>query len=136
MPISDESIRMIIVDGNAQETVTQARSLGRALKNGGLSTAQLRGVFGTVRSIEIQWRKTGIRADKVEEVRRQAWRQLVLLKPKLAYRARRHTGMRELAVVLSKAIDLVDGDRAKFQNLVEFLEAILAYHVEAGGKTS
>ena len=63
-------------------------------------------------------------------------RQLLLLQPKLEYQARRQSEVTELKDVLITAIRLVDGKRERFAHLVEFFEAILAYHVAAGGKTT
>ena len=68
-------------------------------------------------------------------------RKLILLKPKMAYRARRERGrgVEELTNVLDPAIDLVMGgadlktQQERFHRFVEFFEAILAYHKAAGG---
>lgn len=96
-----------------------------------LTTAQIRNVFGTVRQIEMSW---GPQASAAE--RKQAVRQLLLLKPKLAYQAKRQRGkgVEDLSNVLIPAIDLVGEDRERFQNFVDFFEAILAYHTAAGGQ--
>lgn len=92
---------------------------------GKLTTAQIRNVFSTVRQIEMSW---GLRATDAEK--REAARQLVLLKPKLVYQAERQRGkgVRQLAEVLTPAIDLVGEDRQRFKHFVDFFEAILAYH--------
>ena len=61
-------------------------------------------------------------------------RELLLLKPKLAYQAAREEKVKPLADVLEVAIDQVDGRRERFQRFVELFEAILAYHTTYGGK--
>ena len=61
-------------------------------------------------------------------------RELLLLKPKLAYQAAREPKVKPLADVLDVAIDQVEGQRERFQRLVELFEAILAYHTKYGGK--
>lgn len=136
--ISGQSLRQIIGDGNAQELVTQAEVLGGALgqRNGphNLTTNQIRAIFGTVRQVQMSWDSSS-----------QADRQLVLLKPKLRYRAARDRskGLNLLADVLSESIDLVLAEpkddnapdkKARFGYFVDFFEAILAYHKVAGGK--
>jgi CRISPR-associated protein Csm2 len=128
--LSPEDRKAIIVDGDAELLTEKAESIGRSLARN-LTTSQIRNVFGTVRQIEMNW---GSQA--TEHQRQQAARQLILLKPKLAYQAARERGrgVKDLADVLTPAIDLVGEDRDRFQNFVDFFEAILAYHTAAGGK--
>ena len=64
-------------------------------------------------------------------------RELLLLKPKLAYAASRPgstSGTRELRKVLSSAIDFVGNDPERFENFCSFFEAILSYHRAAEKK--
>ena len=128
--LSRADLESILVDGNAQLLTQQAEKTGTNLARQ-LTTSQIRNVFGTVRQIEMNW---GPRATETQ--RRHAVRQLVLLKPKLAYQAKRERGrgVQELADILIPAIDLVGEDRERFQNFVDFFEAILAYHTAAGGR--
>lgn len=58
---------------------------------------------------------------------------IVLLKPKLAYAAARQSSARPLSDVMSVAIDKVHSVQ-DFERLVQFIEAIIAYHKAAGGK--
>jgi CRISPR-associated protein Csm2 len=110
-----------------------ANSLGQTLKNSGLATSQIRALFGEVRRIEGEW--------QIEGHRERARRRLILLKPKMAYRARKERGraVGMLVDVLDPAVDLVveaktDEDLdGNFTRFVEFFEAILAYHKAHGG---
>lgn len=118
---------------SAKEIVTAAQAWGTYLKNEGLTTAQIRSIFGEVRRIEMGW--------PVNTASTSANRALILLKPKLAYQAQRDAEknkrtqpVRKLESILQPAIDLVEGDRTRFQRFVDFFEAILAYHKSAGGK--
>lgn len=129
--ISDAEVRAIIVDGNTDMLIKKAKEIGRDLKDAGLSMAQIRGVFGTVRRIQMRWAEGAS-----EKVRERAMHRLLLLQPKLEYQAQRQKEVQGLKNVLIKAIRLVEGDRERFTRFVEFFEAILAYHVAAGGKTS
>ncbi len=134
--ISQAELRTIIEDPHGTETlVRQANSLGKSLKGMGLTTSQIRALFGEVRQIQAQW-------DISDEHRQRAFRRLILLKPKTAYRARKVSGkaVEELVSVLDQALDLVIEPKDKkeqderFRRFVEFFEAILAYHRAYGGK--
>ena len=132
--MNNTSIKTIITDPNGTQTlVREADNLGKSLKNTGLATAQIRALFGEVRQIQAQWDMGGQNRDK-------AFRRLILLKPKMAYRARKERGkaVEELTRVLDAAVDEViaakQSDRDDyFQRFVEFFEAILAYHKAYGG---
>jgi CRISPR-associated protein Csm2 len=130
--LSSQDYQQIIIEGDAKLLTEKAQQIGtRLAKQLQLTTAQIRNVFGTVRQIEMGW---GLRA--TEQQRKAAARQLILLKPKLEYQAKRERGkgrgVEELANILIPAIDLVGDDRGRFQNFVDFFEAILAYHTAAG----
>ena len=114
------------------ELVTWADKLGSIFKSLQLSTSQIRNIFGTVRQIEMGWGPADTEEER-EKKRKQATRRLLLLKPKLAYQARREKAVEGLAKVLSAAIDFVGG-RDDFQRFTDFFEAILAYHTAAGGQ--
>ena len=129
--ISLEDARAIIVEGDTERLIERAKKIGQALKDAELSVAQIRGVFGTVRRIEMRWTEKAS-----EEVRTQAMRELLLLQPKLEYQAKRQRQVEGLRNVLVPVIQQVQGDRERFVRFVEFFEAVLAYHVAAGGKTN
>jgi CRISPR-associated protein Csm2 len=128
--VSSEDLHRIIVMGDSRTLVARAEEIGSALARQ-LTTSQIRNVFGTARQIQMMWVP---KATSLE--RQQATRQLLLLKPKLAYQARRERGkgVEILKNILSPAIDLVQDDRGRFQNFMDFFEAILAYHTAAGGQ--
>ena len=101
--------------------VRTAEALGKHLKDGNLTTSQIRNIYGMVKRMELQEFNP---------------HEFALLKPKLAYAAKRARarGAEDLKQVLSWAIDEVGSDSQKFLRFVDFFEAILAYHVAAGGK--
>ncbi len=120
---------------SAEELVRSAEAWGaylaRKLK---LNTTQIRTIFGEVRRIEMSWAQG--------EENSEAMRDLLLLKPKLAYQAardaekNRHTRpVQALADILTPGIDHIGADRKRFQRFVDFFEAVLAYHKAAGGKS-
>lgn len=135
--IPPEELHTIITDPNGAETlVKRADRLGEALKKAGLTTSQIRALFGEVRQIQAQW-------SMGQESRQRALRRLVLLKPKMAYRARKEqsksNAVDELVKALEPALDEVIRERdtqkqnEHFQRFTEFFEAILAYHKAYGG---
>ncbi len=127
---SRADLSAIIVDGDAEKTVSVAEQLGGELARQ-LTTSQIRNIFGTVRRIEMNWPEHA-----TDEEARRARRDLVLLKPKMAYQAKRERGqgVKILTGILSDCIDLVGNNRQRFGNFVDFFEAILAYHKAAGGR--
>jgi CRISPR-associated protein Csm2 len=127
------NLRAIIVDGDAEATVQVAEKLGQDLARK-LSTSQIRSIFGTVRRIEMTWPEEPEGGAEEQEAE-QARRELLLLKPKMAYQAKRERGrgVQTLVDVLTEAIDLVEGERQRFQHFVDFFEATLAYHKAHGG---
>lgn len=127
----DDDVRLIIVEGDTDRLIKRAKEVGQSLVRAKLTMAQIRGVFGIVRRLEMRWTERAQPGD-------QAWaaRQLRLLEPKLEYQAERHRQVRALKEVLVPAIRCVDNDRTRFGRFVEFFEAILAYFVAAGGKTN
>lgn len=131
----DPELRTIITDPSGAETlVRRADQLGQNLKNAGLTTSQIRALFGEVRQIQAQWSMGG-------DQQQIAARRLVLLKPKMAYRSRKERGkaVADLVAVLDPAIDEVIKEKDlnrkgdNFRRFVEFFEAILAYHKAYGG---
>ena len=108
-----------VIEHGGEPLVKAAENLGRILKDNGLKTSQIRKVYTAVK--KIQW--SGFEKN-----------QLIMLKPKLAYTAARHRSVEQLRDVLTIAIDKVGDDKNKFQNFVDFFEAILAYHKAAGGR--
>ncbi len=132
--IPSEEIKKIIIDPEGAEIlVRNADRIGEELKKQGLSTNQIRALFGEVRQIQAQW--------SIPAQHTQARRRMVLLKPKMAYRARKERGkaVQDLVSVLDPALEFViqekdpDIQGERFQRFVEFFEAILAYHRGYGG---
>lgn len=78
--VREEALRRIIVDGDAKLLVETASQLGRSLKEAGLSSSQIRTIFGEVRELEMRWHRDATE----EEVQECQWR-LLMLRPKLAY---------------------------------------------------
>ncbi|GAB2801386.1 type III-A CRISPR-associated protein Csm2 [Rhabdobacter roseus] len=88
-----------------------------------VSTSQLRRFFGAIKRIQADF--DGLSGE------------VLLLEPKLAYavgRDKNKTKLKDLYDLLSPLIRGISEDRARFQNFVNVLEAIVAYHKAAGGE--
>lgn len=100
--------------------VETAEKYGRKLAQS-LTKSQIRNIYGAVKKMQMK--------GKLDT------HKLLMLKPKLAYAAKRHGGgVNTLKDVLTQAIDLVGNDQQKFNRFVDFFEAILAYHKAYGGR--
>ena len=108
----------VITEGG-EILVKEAEQRGQQLARN-LTTSQIRNIYGAVKKMQM---KGELDTHK-----------LLMLKPKLAYAAKRHGGgVDTLKDVLTQAIDLVGNDSKKFNRFVDFFEAILAYHRAYGG---
>jgi len=117
--ITDEVLDEIICRGNAEKLNKIAEDLGKYYAEGKekLSTSQIRNVLHRLQRIS--------KYDK---------NQLHLLRPLLAYQAGRHKGkVRDFQEVFDRAVKKTDNEK-KFENLRNFLEAIVAYHRFHGGE--
>jgi CRISPR type III-A-associated protein Csm2 len=121
MTIQEADIRKIIVESDAVRLVDQARALGEALARE-LKTSQLRNVYGAVRKAAMRW----------DSSHQQAYQELILLQPKLAYYTQRAKPMKPLKEALDLAIAVLRKDpqpsEVHFKNFVDFCEAVVAYH--------
>lgn len=138
---SEEELRKIFIENEAALLVTWSEKIGKRLADEDrLTTNQLRNVFGTVRQIQMRWKKGS-------EVN--TWNEIVLLRPKMAYFAKRAAegkgenksdGLKTLQSVIEPAIKLLDQNRPQpptdeqFHRFVDFFEAIVAYHTRYARK--
>jgi CRISPR-associated protein, Csm2 family len=122
MSLPDKNTIKQIIDGDTKTLVEKAKELGEMFRRDKLSTSQIRNIFSSVKKMEM----SGFNE-----------KEILLLKPKLAYAAGRRgaeQGTRDLKDVLSIAIECVGNSAEKFENFCNFFEAILAYHRADGGK--
>jgi CRISPR-associated protein Csm2 len=115
----------IIARGDVDKLVEVADAIGRDI--GQVKSSQIRGIFATVRQIQLNW----------STAPEQAYRDAILLKPRIGYSAARND-LRGLDRYLIDALAYVKGTpeerRVRYMNFVNFLEAIVAYHKMNGGK--
>jgi CRISPR-associated protein Csm2 len=113
-----------ITEQISKDGIKFADDFGKVVAKKGLTTSQIRNFFGEVKRIQLK----GYENEQTA---------FLLLKPKLAYAAKRARGNAtdKFKEVMDQAHDAVEeGNNGHFINFVNFLEAILAYHKAYGGK--
>jgi len=132
LPVDNDALKRIIVEGNPEKLDDTAKRLGDHLARNGLTTSQIRNIYGTAKTIQSKWLMGSQRAAA-------SW-DLVMLKPKLEYQAKRHRSVEPLKNWLVAAINLVRAPNSdvsedqRFSRFMDFFEATLAYHTASGGK--
>ena len=113
--------------GMTKDAVDYSEELGKELATGydkeKMTTSQVRNFFGEMRRIQLKGFDTNKPA-------------FFMLKPKLAYavaRADKNNKIKYFKEVTDILIDMVN-TKEHFNNLVNFMEAIVAYHKANGGK--
>lgn len=131
-----KDVARIIQKDNPELLDATALWLGEQLARADLTNSQIRNIFSTARQIEARRRLSKL-SDQSEIDNNATRREFILLKPKLAYQAARMNdrGIGKLKDWLSAAIDAAitpdrdaDEESDRFRRLMEFFEAILAYH--------
>lgn len=141
--VTREQLQLIIT-GDSTEAIqaltAAAERVGRKLARD-VTTSQIRNIFGTVRAIEQDVKPLDDETTLPVSVQRE----LLMLRPKLAYQYGRVQGrdtdpkkaaMGALTDILSEAISLVGTSVQHFRNFMNFFEAILAYHRRFGGSNN
>jgi CRISPR-associated protein Csm2 len=124
--MTEEIKSFIQKDETAKRMVEYAEKLAMEICRD-VSSSQIRNAYGTVKKLEMQ-----------SVFDNKSYRELLLLKPKLAYargRSSKKEIFKKLEDTLSAAIDAVDVKEPEtFKRFCNFFEAILAYHKAHGGK--
>jgi CRISPR-associated protein Csm2 len=132
----NEMEKIITNDETGGELVSYAQQLAERLVRDQLTRGQMRIVFSEMRQIEADWNS----AEREKKDTSEAQRRLRLLQPKLAYQKERTPALAALSSALTDGIDVVfkatdAAERGKrFRYLMQFLEAVLAYHRANGGR--
>lgn len=104
-----------ILGGDIEKLVNNAEELGWHLgKVTHMTTSQIRNIYSDVKQME--------KFNPYE---------LNILRPKMAYAARRNPPTQDLQIVLDLAIRKIDNQK-KFEKFKDFFEAIVAYHYKYG----
>jgi len=121
------NIKQWIEQAIDKDTISFAEGMGKILKDDGLTTSQIRNVFGEMRKIQMN----GFEKEKSN---------FLLLKAKLAYATKRQQakGMDKFYELFCEAYNSVDTTSekgtAQFDKLLQVMEAVLAYHKFHGGQ--
>lgn len=130
-----DPIAIVGTPADVNRLIDVAQDTGQTLAKNRLTSSQIRNIFGEVRAIEANWKSDP----------EGSFRRVALLEPKLAYAAARggarENPVEELSKVLTPCIGVIRNAAAEnrkkyFDRFVDFFEAILAYHRDAGGRTS
>jgi CRISPR-associated protein Csm2 len=113
------------------ELVTKAKEFGERLKDRNVKRSQFRRVFTHIKKIQ-----TNVESKKLEktaDIPGEILKEILLLKPKMAYTAGRHTNITDFYDVVVK---FVNGMKTvtEFNRFYDFVEATLAYHRYYGGR--
>jgi CRISPR-associated protein Csm2 len=103
-----------ILNGDIEKLVNNAEKLGIHLGKEKMTTSQIRNIYSDVKQMQ-----------KFKPY------ELNLLRPKMAYAAKRNRETKDLQEVLDFAIRKID-DENKFEKFKDFFEAIVAYHYKYG----
>jgi CRISPR-associated protein Csm2 len=119
--ITDTDIERLIAS-DSKLMVQVAEGVGKHIRD--VSSSHIRNIYGAVKQMEMSEFN---------------YHELVLLKPKMAYAAKRAERDRsrtatDLKNILTAAIDAVGNNEDRFQRFADFFEAILAYHKAYGGR--
>lgn len=122
--------KLIRTDDSARWLVCFGERLGGYCAVTGISSSQIRNVYGQIKSLEMGIAKQPAN-NQIDAI---SLRKILVLIPRLAYAAKREGGgLIQLSDIFSSAIKLTEtvGD---FMRLSQFFEATLAYHKAYGGK--
>lgn len=129
-----ENIELIISNDDPRLLIEEAEKLAKGIfDNKEATKTQIRRLFSSLRSIEYAWPLT-IENDQSKNERADAYRQLLLMSPRLAYEAKRHSSLKKVCEIIQSGIDAVDlNDRRTFERLVQFFEAVVGYYFGSKG---
>ncbi len=113
------------------ELVKKAEEFGIRLKERDVKSSQFRRVFGHIKKIQndVESKKY----EKTADIPGEILKEILLLKPKMAYTAGRHKNLKDFYDVV---VTFVNGMKTvmEFNRFYDFVEATLAYHRYHGGK--
>ncbi|SFM73945.1 type III-A CRISPR-associated protein Csm2 [Thermodesulforhabdus norvegica] len=113
----------------ADRLVEIARVVGEDLKVRDIKLNQIRRFLDGVRKVEADLSRRDADFSRVRD-------KIVLLQPKLAYAAGRHSELRKFAEILEAAVRSGAEKEENFWKLLRFIEGVIAYHRFYGGKES
>lgn len=123
-----ENIKRWITTEITSDAIAFANSLGEYIATNGLTTSQIRIFFGEMKKIQMN----GFVNERTN---------FLMLMPKLAYAVKRHDkeGLKKLYEMFGEVYEHVkdvkdeEGEK-RFDNAMQLMEAVLAYHKYHGGR--
>lgn len=111
--------------------VTKAEEFGKRLKDRNVKRSQFRRVFTHIKKIQSNLESKKL--EKTADLPGGILKEILLLKPKMAYTAGRHPNLKDfydVVVIFVNKMKTV----LEFSRFYDFVEATLAYHRYHGGK--
>lgn len=128
-PSDTYSIKKIVETDDPNTLVAEAQRLAKQLRQDEGTKTQIRRLFGTLRQIEMSWPTKSEEPGERQQLE-DAYRQLVLFGPRLAYESSRHPSLGSISETIQEGIKYVKkDDRRTMQRLVQFFEAVVAYYI-------
>ncbi len=120
-----------------ENIIKVADDKGQVFKKSGIKTHQIRNFYGAINQLKLDYEQDRNKA--VNDFNKTAWeklnRELVLLKPKLAYAKGRDGKVKPFTDFMTDAIDKTlnsDNKKAALENFFELVQAVVAYHKSYG----
>lgn len=110
--------------------VTKAEEFGKRLKDRNVKRSQFRRVFSHIKRIQLNVENENLK--EVSDLSPDILKEILLLKPKMAYTAGRHPSLKEFYRVMKQFVNEMK-TVAQFNRFYNFVEATLAYHRYYGG---
>lgn len=126
-----------LMNENIQIIIDKAERFAKLFKQDRLKTNQLRNFYSSIIQLKVLFRQANnsIDEDDDEVTMDRVWRQLILLKPKLAYTAGKNKSVRDhfhpiMTNAINSLMDSKNTDSAQmtWENFFTFVESIVAYH--------
>lgn len=128
----DQAFNLVIENvSDYNYLVTKAEEFGKRLKEKNVKRSQFRRVFTHIK--KIQTNVESKKLDKTTNIPGEILKEILLLKPKMAYTAGRHTNITDFYDVVVKFVNAMK-TVTEFNRFYDFVEATLAYHRYHGGR--
>jgi CRISPR-associated protein Csm2 len=117
---------------SAQDIDSLAENNARTFKKDGLKTNQIRNVYAAITRLRQDFKESKKGIDSTKEVPEAIQRELIFLKPKLAYSAGRQKAVRTtfypfMKKHIEEVLSATDKSKA-LNNFFALVEAVVAYH--------
>lgn len=131
----EPEINVDVIMADYKELVDKASKVGEYLAKTEVKSSQFRRIFNHIKQTQTKLNRVYKRKDKSDnpKITGDSLKELLLIKPKMAYTAGRHQNLKFLYNRIVEFIDRIETIN-DFAIFCDFIEATLAYHKYHGGK--